>query len=325
MSNGNVFAVTAEHAGSIELRRGESQRVVFNVHNISGRPLDGRAGVRLEMPAQRAWYAVQGKTERRFGENEVHQFVVEIAIPEDAQEGRYTFELECVWVDRPDESFGRSEKVLVIVKEPRQMASVGIPTWVWAAVASVVLLVGGMTAWLVLRNGDDLEVPDLVGEPFEAAVAILDSVGLTLGDTVLELRLGQRDPIVLEQDPVAGESVSAGTAVNLSIAHRAEVMPRLLGMSADVAVARLAGLDLTGVQVRQTIRGIGNGTVHAQSPAAGDTIAFDDPVIVTFTVRRVTWEPGGRLDMVLETAPILAHRAAVSRWRIVAPDTTSRR
>jgi hypothetical protein len=222
VSNGNVFAITTQEAGTIELEPGARRQVVFNVQNLTGRPIDGRARAVVEgMPAQQAWYTVQGRMERRFDVDEVHQFIVEVAIPEDAQGGRYSFALEVNSVSRPDEDFGRSEKLLVVVPEPAKPGGgPSVPWWVWVVAASVLVVVGGVVAWIVISDGDQVEVPDLEGDPVADAMDELDALGLA-ADTVLTLAdTREEHGIVRTQDPDPGAEVEPGATVTLTVAWR---------------------------------------------------------------------------------------------------------
>jgi hypothetical protein len=222
VSNGNVFAVTTQEAGTIELEPGARRQVVFNVQNLTGRPIDGRARAVVEgMPAQQAWYTVQGRMERRFDVDEVHQFIVEVAIPEDAQGGRYSFALEVNSVSRPDEDFGRSEKLLVVVPEPAKPAGgSSVPWWVWVVAASVMVVIGGVVTWIVISDGDQVEVPDLEGDPVADALDELEALGLA-ADTVLTLAdTREEHGIVRTQDPDPGAEVEAGATVTLTVAWR---------------------------------------------------------------------------------------------------------
>lgn len=280
MSNGNAFAITTEMSGGVELQPGQKRRVVFSVQNISGRALEGRARVQVDLPGQQAWYAIDGRTENRFDIDEVHQYSVDVEIPADAQDGRYAFELECAWVDRPEELYGRSSRILVVVKKEIKENGGGIPMWVWFVVGGVVLLVGGGLAWLFLSS-DGVEVPQLEGLQVDSAIVVLDSLELA-SSTTPRPTIGQ-DGIVLEQVPDSGEVVSSGDTVELIVSERAAVMPGLIGQPMTSAISRLNNLGFP-VTVKRTTRGALNSTVYAQFPAQGDTVTVGDSISVTFTI-----------------------------------------
>jgi beta-lactam-binding protein with PASTA domain len=359
MSNGNVFAITTELTGPVQLAPGESRQVVFNATNISGRPLEGRASIKVDLPAQAAWYTVQGRTERRFGEKEVHQYVVDVSIPEDAQDGRYSFALEVVWVEKPDDHFGRSEKVLVELQTAPVNGGGGVPWWVWLIVAGVLVIGGGVLAWVLLTGG--VEVPAVVDETLDDAVVALAEVEL-MADTVFELEPGD-DRIVLDQDPQAGEEASRGDTIRLTVRRAALEMPQFEGQQVGLATSALGDLGLTpdtafeletgqnGVVLAQvpdsgqlvalgdtvllarlsrlgtpflptrTTAGPRDWTVHSQDPDPGTLVAVGDNVTVAFSVPRVDWNQWR--DLLTRTEAVMVNPAFRNRI-IFQPDTSGR-
>lgn len=279
MSNGNAFAITTDMAGGIELEPGQQRRVVFNVQNISGRPLEGRARIQTEMPAQQAWYTIEGRTENHFQVDEVHQYAVQVEIPPDAQEGRYAVQLQCAWVDRPEDLFGSSAKVLVVVDRAASPDG-GPPIWVWFVAAGVVLAVlGGVALWFFTRP--DVEVPKVVELAEDSAVAVLNDLELVPRATPRPT-IGQVGT-VLEQAPDSGTMVDAGDTVDFIVAQRAALMPDLEGDSWISATGQISDLQLP-VSLRTTTQGLQDSSVHEQFPSEGDTITIGDSLVVTFTV-----------------------------------------
>lgn len=65
-----------------------------------------------------------------------------------------------------------------------------------------------------------VELPDLVGMQEEQARALLDSLGLEVGEVDTAFRFGFSQGQVLEQSPEAGEEIPRGSAVRLVVGRR---------------------------------------------------------------------------------------------------------
>lgn len=120
-------------------RKGEA---AFTVTNISGRLLRGRGVLQpLEQTAAQ-WLIIAGETERDFAIAATQQYVVQVTVPPDATPGAYTFRLDEVGVDNPDENFTQGPVVAF------QVAAQSVPPpprpfpwWIVAIAAGVVLIV----------------------------------------------------------------------------------------------------------------------------------------------------------------------------------------
>jgi len=118
-------------------------------------------------------------------------------------------------------------------------------------------------------------VPNLVGQNFESAEAILAASQLELGD--VSYRQGPLPPgTVMDQEPDAGTIVSIGSRVSLRLAieQAQAVVPDVIGkglVQATIAL-RLAGLRV-GQLSFQSVPGIPSPRVGAQSPMAGTLVA----------------------------------------------------
>jgi hypothetical protein len=79
---------------------------------------------------------------------------VGVAVPLATPAGTYAMQGVAYSADRdPGESSATSKRVTLTVPAPAPRRS--IPWWIWLVVAGAVLLVGGVVAFLVLRDGDD--------------------------------------------------------------------------------------------------------------------------------------------------------------------------
>lgn len=75
----------------------------------------------------------------------------------------------------------------------------------------------GTSVNVVLSKGPvaQIQVPNLVGKTFDEAKLILDEVGLTMGLIHYKVNETYQQDIILEQTPVAGETVVPDTPINI--------------------------------------------------------------------------------------------------------------
>jgi hypothetical protein len=98
-----------------------------------------------------------------------------------------------------------------------------------------------------------VQTPNLVGQEIDAAERVLRALGLASGKR--RTRKADKDGIVLEQDPVAGTPVAAGSAVDLVISKADEKpasrVPDLVGRSLHQAVGEVlkAGAEIGSVNI----------------------------------------------------------------------------
>jgi hypothetical protein len=148
----NPFSITAA-TDTIPLDAQGRGSTTFTVSNISGQLRRGRARLVPSDPGHASWLSVEGDAERNFAADGTHQYTVRVAAPPGTAAGSYTFGLDVVSVENPDEEWSQGPKVRFEVA-PSQPPKKPFPWWILAVVAAV-LVVGGLIAWLVSRNGND--------------------------------------------------------------------------------------------------------------------------------------------------------------------------
>jgi len=129
------------------------------------------------------------------------------------------------------------------------------------------LLDGGRPAPIATCKPNEVDVPNVTGQPLPAARARVVSTPLTPLVVYKPARPGQRTGVVVEQAPSQG-TLSAHDTLTLVVTRSLHgVLPRVVGMSVTAAKARLAPL---GVAVQVS----GSGArVVSQSPAPGAAAA----------------------------------------------------
>jgi len=145
----NPFSITAA-SDSIRLDAQGRGATTFTVSNRSGQARRGRARLAPSDAGQASWLSVDGEAERSFSPDGTQQYTVRVAPPPGAPVGRYTFGLDVVSVENPDEEWSQGPKVAFEVAAS-QPAKKPFPWWIVVA-AGAVLLVGGLMAWLMSRG-----------------------------------------------------------------------------------------------------------------------------------------------------------------------------
>lgn len=114
--------------------------------------------------------------------------------------------------------------------------------------------------------------PNVVGDTQAAASSALTAAGFVLGSVTTQASTTVAPGLVISQDPGAGASVPAGSAVNLVVSSGVTV-PNVVGVSLTVASSDLASAGLATGSITQQYSGSApQGTVIAESPAAGSSV-----------------------------------------------------
>jgi beta-lactam-binding protein with PASTA domain/predicted Ser/Thr protein kinase len=161
--------------------------------------------------------------------------------------------------------------------------------WVGALLAILIMALLAAGAYLAVTmltddgEGELVAVPKLIGLTESEARQRLDGAGLIVGERK-ERRTDRVPPgEVVDQDPVAGNQIQAGGAVDIwvSAAPRLFEVPPLAGLTVEEAQARLeeAGLVL-GEPTPQNDESVPEGQIISQDPAAGEQVPKDTPVNV---------------------------------------------
>lgn len=128
-----------------------------------------------------------------------------------------------------------------------------------------------------------ITVPDLTGLTQAAAVVALNTVGLNVGSVSSAINPGVAAGLVFTQNPIAGTSVSGGSAVSfvVSLGPPEVTVPNLIGLTAAAAEAALSDVGLTtGAITGVTSDSVPIGDVATQSPAAGTEVTQGSAVAI---------------------------------------------
>ncbi|MBD0293435.1 MAG: Stk1 family PASTA domain-containing Ser/Thr kinase [Jiangellaceae bacterium] len=146
-----------------------------------------------------------------------------------------------------------------------------------SVVAGEQMLPGIAVSVVVSKGREEIEIPDLIGQPLAAAQELLEQAGFTV---VTEDRFVQGTPAgtVVAQDPADGTGYR-GDEIRLTVAVNPPAarlpVPDVVGMHVDVARGLLAALGFK-VEVRGQFGG--GDEVRSQSPEAGEHRPFGSKV-----------------------------------------------
>jgi hypothetical protein len=245
------FTVTAA-SEKVTLDASGAARASFTVTNTSPQALRGRLLTRPRDAAKPEWFTVSGESVRDFAPNGAQQVVVELNVPPGTAPGTYSFRLDAVSEDDPDEDFTEGPSVAFDVTAPPPPKKKKFPWWILIVVGAVVLLVIiGVVVWLLLRDGGSKSaVPDVVGQTANVAQVTLTDAGFTAAVRNVGVEDPQQDEIVQSQDPTAGASEPKGKVVTI-VVGRNVVVPNVIGLKQQNALAELkrAGLKARVIKV----------------------------------------------------------------------------
>ena len=144
----------------------------------------------------------------------------------------------------------------------------------WWILAILLLLALPALAWFLLTSGgNDVEVPNLIGESQRAAERTLDDLGLNakIDRQSDEAPKGQ----VIDQDPGAGGTVEEGGTVTLFVSSGPEpvVVPNLEGLKKKEAEEELEAADLQLGNVEKVFNSeVPEGEIFDQTPAPDEEV-----------------------------------------------------
>ena len=147
------FTVTAA-SEKVTLDDSGAGRASFTVTNTSPEALQGQVFARPLAEAKSEWFTVAGESVRDFAPNGAQQVVVQLKVPPGTTPGSYSFRLDAVSEENPDEDFTEGPSVAFDVTAPPPPKKKKFPWWILLAVVGgvVLLIVIGVVIWLLVRD-----------------------------------------------------------------------------------------------------------------------------------------------------------------------------
>jgi len=176
-----VFAVTAS-TDRLRLDASGRAEVSFTISNTAKRLLRSRVKVQPLGAAGADWFSLAGEADRDLAPDATHQVTVRIAAPATAA-GTFTFQLRVVSIDNPDEDWTDGPATAFEAAGVAKPAGGKFPWWILVVVGAVVLIAGGVAAFVFTR-------PAGLNDPCKgdkcAAGLVCGPAGTCLGDTGYE-------------------------------------------------------------------------------------------------------------------------------------------
>lgn len=169
----SVFSITTPST-SVELEPNRVGEVPFTVTNVGDQKLRARARVTPSPGAPPQWFSVEGDAEQSFDSGAARQFTVRVEPPLGAAAGSYSFRLDAIGIEHPDDDYAEGPTCQVSVpgsKPPRVTTPRGYLTTLVGA------LIGGVIGELVI----------VVLLLVRHHTANCDTVGCVIGDTIGEI------------------------------------------------------------------------------------------------------------------------------------------
>jgi hypothetical protein len=280
-----LFQITLpEGMSSVKLDSQGRANVQYTVKNVSQRPLDARA-VLISLPptkppsgiVEKGWVKIDGKPERHIDANKDETFTVKIAVPPKSTAGNYTFRLDTVWVDKPDEGDEGQTVAFAVTAPPPN----GHPP-LWLIPVILVVVIGiGVGLWLALRGP---KVPNLVDKTVDEATNALEGTDMTLNPQTVPAPSPDKAGKILTQDPPEGKKAIKGGKVEVTVGAQS---PQLVPVPPVVGQSLGAAIDLIGkanLKVTPSFTGDTNKPVLSQSPAPPASVPVGSPVTLAFPV-----------------------------------------
>jgi eukaryotic-like serine/threonine-protein kinase len=260
------FTVTA--AGQkVSLDPTGAAQASFTVTNTSPQGVKGRLLTRPRDPAKPEWVSIVGESVRPFAPNAAEQVVVQLNVPPGSPPGSYSFRLDAVSEDDPDEDFTEGPSVAFEVAPPPQPQKKKFPWWILIVAAVVLLIVIGVVVWLLLRDRPK-PVPAVVGQPAAAAQSTLTKAGFTAKTQSVPVNNPAQNGVVVSQAPAAGTKQKKGTEVTIAVGHMASV-PSVKGLPEATARNVLDKAELKAAVKEVPANPAQDGIVVDQAPGPG--------------------------------------------------------
>ena len=139
------------------------------------------------------------------------------------------------------------------------------------------LVAPGSAVSLTVSSGNQVAVPDVVGQAQVAATAAITNAGLVVGAITTAPSATLPAAAVISESPTAGTLAAIGSAVSLVLSSGPSLVsvPSVVGMTQAAATAAITGASLTlGTVTPMSSVAIPAGFVISQSPASATMIAF---------------------------------------------------
>ncbi|MGG6295133.1 PASTA domain-containing protein [Leptolyngbya sp. AN02str] len=217
----------------VAIEPGKVGKVSFTITNLTQQLQRGQLHIRPQGNANSSWFQLEGDVVRNFspsaaGTPVTQQATVNVTIPPGTPPDKYTFQLVVADDSNPEEVY--TDSPVVALDVPASVApKPPFPWWILAVVA-VLVAVGGVVAWLILRP-KTVELENYVGKPIANTKQQLEARRLTVQETPQDTVICDPTGInglpaiavgtIASQNPQPGEEVEPEEVVQLSVVTEA--------------------------------------------------------------------------------------------------------
>lgn len=173
------FAITST-ADSVRLDARGHGEVAFTISNTSPRDLVARVVVQPLGAAQPAWFGTAHEQEYAIPAGGTCQRTVPITVPAGTATGRFSFRVDAISVENPDEDFVQGPPIAFELAPTAAAPAKPFPWWILIVIGVVLFLAVGVTAALLLTRKPGLGKPCKQGACAKGLVCGADDV--CLGD-----------------------------------------------------------------------------------------------------------------------------------------------
>lgn len=146
----SFFAITpVNHAIKLDPQRRGA--FVFTVTNTTGHPIIARARINPQNPSEQSWFNIKDGPQRTYPmDNITEQIEVRIEAPASARSGSYSFHLDVISVEDPDEVFTIGPSVSFEIP-PTETGRKTLPWWI-IGLSIALLLMSATGTWFIMHR-----------------------------------------------------------------------------------------------------------------------------------------------------------------------------
>ena len=248
------FTITTTATENLKADAKGHGQALFTVTNATPRPVRGMARPKGLGDTKREWLSIAGDSDRDFGGGGTEQFTVYFDAP-GAPAGKYPFRLDVASMSNPDEDSTEGPTITLEVAAAAKPVPKPSRLWLWLVIVGIVLVVGGVVTWLLLRgkskpdsNAVLYTLPDVEDTSEDKAKQRLEGEcpGTTRPCVVVDVQRVIDDRIprnrTIRTEPAKGQQVAVGSKVVLFLSSGPLTAPPVANQPAADAEKRLREL-----------------------------------------------------------------------------------